>query len=163
MRLHLACGETYLPGWVNCDIRDDVQLDVRCDLLAPLPFPNASADHVRADDFLEHIPPCRLDGVLADWWRVCSPGATVEVRVPNVAAIARSLVDSPGNHRWHELLIRNLYGGHRWGPDGAWDAHHSGWTPALLGDLLGSYGFKVLRNDESLNMRVEAVRVERSF
>ena len=55
-------------------------------------------------------------------------------------------------------LITNLYGGHLFGPDGAWDVHHFGYTPTTLALELEKAGFTVLSNDESFNMTVRAVK-----
>lgn len=155
MKLHLACGSQYQPGWVNCDIRSDVDVDVAADLFEILPFPDGSAEEILASDFLEHVPPSRMDLVLSEWRRVCAPGATLVVRVPNLKLIAEAIATS-SDDQWHALLIRNIYGGHRYGPDGAWDTHHCGWTPSLLAGLLGQYGFVVVENDGALNMTVRA-------
>jgi hypothetical protein len=55
-------------------------------------------------------------------------------------------------------LIRNVYGAHRWGPDGAWDTHHWGFTPSSLSVALANVGFTELSNSLELNMVVEAVK-----
>lgn len=156
-RINVACGTTPIDGFVNVDIRDVG--DVVHDCLQPLPFADGSASMIRVDDFLEHVPPDLQDQVVADWRRVLAPGGELQVRVPNLHAIATELVRSK-DRTWLTLLIRNIYGGHRWGDHGEFDCHHAGWTPDLLAAFLDDRGFRVVGNDLALNMTVTAVKKE---
>lgn len=158
MRLHIACGDTYLHDWVNIDLRDDCLTDLQADCLQPLPFPDGSVDEILASDFLEHVPPNRTDDVLADWRRVLRADGELTVRVPNMLAISEQIVHYSGDPGRCALLIRNIYGGHRWGPDGSLDAHHQGWTPELLHRLLDRHGFQVFSTDHELNFTVHAAK-----
>jgi SAM-dependent methyltransferase len=151
-RLNLGAGDEHLDGWVHLDFRSDVS-DVVGDA-ANLPFATGSVAEVRAMDLLEHFPQERTQSVLQEWWRVLEPGGSLTLKVPNMLELARWIVAN----RRTRLVIRNVYGGHRWGPDGAWDAHHAGWTPDLLCDELISAGFDQLHNDGELNMTVLARR-----
>lgn len=80
------------------------------------------------------------------------------MKVPNLYQLSRLIVSYHEMRRFDivGLLIRNVYGGHRWGPEGAWDAHHTGWTPAMLHAALGLAGFEVESDDGEINNLVEA-------
>lgn len=158
MRLHIACGDTYLDGWVNIDLRDDCRTDLQADCLQPLPFPDGSVDEILASDFLEHIPPNRTDAVLADWRRLLRDDGELMVRVPNLLAISEHIVKYRDDPDRCALLIRNIYGGHRWGTDGSLDAHHQGWTPDLLKRLFDRNGFQIFSYDQALNFTARAAK-----
>jgi SAM-dependent methyltransferase len=158
MRLNLGCGDERLPGHVNVDLRPDVA-DVVADVRR-LPFRDGRALAVHAADILEHLPASDTARALAEWRRVLAPGGRLTVKAPNMLALSRGLLDADerGRPGTAQLLIRNVFGGHRWGPDGAWDAHHTGFTPATLAGDLKAAGFLVESNDLALNMTVVAIR-----
>jgi SAM-dependent methyltransferase len=148
--LNLGCGDCPVRGAVNVDLRaGDVVADAR-----GLPFRDGVFNHVAASDVLEHFPRDRFPALMAEIGRVAAPGAWLTVRVPNMEALAVS--DRQARHVI-EGYVRNIYGGHRWGPDGAWDTHHWGWTPGTLTADLAEHGWDVVSNDRDLNMTVEAV------
>lgn len=151
MNLNLGCGDVPIDGAVNVDVRcGDVCADIRA-----LPFPTGTFDHIRAFDVLEHFVPDDLPGVFAEIGRVATGGATLHARVPNLRRLACDL-DDPDIAR---VVIRNIYGGHRWGPAGSWDCHHWGWTVATLRADLADAGWHLISADEHpRNMVVEATR-----
>lgn len=152
-RLNLGCGGDRRADHVNLDLRAEVA-DVVADLRA-LPFPDEVFDDIRAIDVLEHFPASQTGTVMSEIGRITRSGSRLTVRVPNMMALAELIVSrSPKTNR----AIRNIYGGHRWGPDGSWDAHHTGWTPEGIEGLLSEHGWRQIHNDERLNMNVEAER-----
>lgn len=157
MKLNLGAGDVHLSGYLQVDFRGgDVIADARA-----LPFRDGCAEEVRADDLLEHVPAAQTQAMLAEWRRVLADDGTLRVRVPNLLLIARELVraDEAGRATAAVLLIRNVYGGHRWGPEGSLDAHHHGFTPSLLTAELAQAGFLVDSLDGALNMTAVARKV----
>jgi len=150
LRLNLGSGEDRREGYTHVDLRPDCA-DVLGDVRA-LPFGENSADHILALDILEHLPPSASLSTLRHWHDILEPGGRLTLRVPNLFQLARFIVEG----YMVEAAIINIMGGHRWGPEGAWDCHHANWTPVLLGELLAAAGFEVLSNDLDLNMTVEA-------
>ncbi len=151
--LNVGCGDDRRDGWINVDLRSDVS-DVVADA-GRLPFPDGAARELMALDLLEHFSTWDVPRILAEWSRVLAPYGRLVVRVPNLAALSRWLLEGVAP----EEVIRNLYGAHRFGPSGEWDAHHSGWTPELLAGTLGRAGFRVVTNDGGLNMVAVAERL----
>lgn len=82
-RLHLGCGKTIRPGWVNVDLIPADGIDIVVDLDQPKPFELAEADTV--DEFyaahlIEHIwNPLPL---LESMWHAAKPGAKATFRCP---------------------------------------------------------------------------------
>ena len=153
MKVNLGCGDDVLAGYVNMDARPvgDIVGDV-----TKLPWADSSVDEMRAMDILEHFPVTRSALILQEWRRVLSVGAVLTLRVPNMQSLGDLISHDDGRC---ELYIRNVYGGHRWGEDGSFDAHHTGWTPRLLDLLLQRCGFEVHHNDCALNMTLTAVAI----
>jgi len=151
-KVNLGGGDDRLPGYLTVDLRRacaDVVADAR-----RLPFADGSVSHVIAHDVLEHLSEWEMPQVLAELWRVLGPRGRLEARVPNLAALGAMLAIG----EQVDGVVRNLYGGHRFGPGGAFDAHHWGWTPASFAAELERAGFAVLANDEALKMTVVAER-----
>lgn len=151
-RLNLGCGDERLDGWLHIDYRADVA-DVVADA-SRLPIASGTISEIRAMDLVEHFPADQTQPVLAEWRRVLQRDGTLTFKIPNMLEIARWILEG----RRVGLVIRNIYGGHRWGPGGAWDTHHTGWTPDMIATELATAGFDILSNDLELNMTVTARR-----
>lgn len=155
VKLNLGCGDARRDGWVNVDRRSDVA-DLVADV-ADLPFDGGTVDEILASDIAEHFPRARLPEVFGEWMRVLRPGGTLTLRVPNLLKLSEAIARRPDRA---DGLIENVYGGHRWGPDGAWDTHHWGWTPQTFARDLAVWGFEVVSNDAASNMTVVARKPE---
>ena len=83
LRLNLGCGKQASPGWTRLDISDDpaVAADIVCDIRDGIPLPDDSVVEMRCWHILEHV--LDVEPMFAEIWRVCRPGATVDVRVPH--------------------------------------------------------------------------------
>lgn len=157
LRLNLGAGDNRQEGYVSVDLREDVA-DVVCDVRKLEGYADGEVDEILAEDLLEHFPADQTADLLEEWARVLKPGGLLTVKVPNLYLLARNIVAYTDLGRLDAVacLVRNVYGGHRYGPDGAWDAHHTGWVPAQLHDVLTLAGFEVLSDDGALNNRVIA-------
>jgi len=81
-RLNLGCGDDYRAGWVNADIRPEVDPDIVVDIdRLPLPFEDNSFEYVLLDNVLEHVSD-QFD-VLRDLHRISKPGAMMTFRGPH--------------------------------------------------------------------------------
>lgn len=152
LAVNVGCGDDRRVGYVNIDLRADVA-DLVGDV-GHLPMRDGSVRELLAFDILEHVSAWRTPQLLGEWFRVLAPSGRLVLRVPNLEMLGRHLADPV----LAESMIQNIYGGHRFGPDGAWDAHHTGWTPCLAEEMLQRAGFEVRANDQALNMTIVAER-----
>jgi len=83
MKLNLGCGIIKRDGFVNIDMRSDVEPDLICDVTEGLPFDDDSADEALAFDFLEHIQPGKVVFVIEEIYRVLKPGGLFEHFTPS--------------------------------------------------------------------------------
>src|SRR5437763_16362140 len=83
-KLHLGCGRTIMPGWVNLDLAAGPGVDVVADLdrcpEQPLPFADATLDECLASHLFEHFHhPLPF---MQEPHRIAKPGASAVFRVP---------------------------------------------------------------------------------
>ncbi|MGR0185175.1 FkbM family methyltransferase [Azospirillum aestuarii] len=96
LRLHLGCGETRLPGYVNIDYPADahnvmaVRPDLEADVLG-LQFPDGSIDEVRLHHVFEHFNRVAAYGLLVRWHRWLKPGGVLHLETPDTVACAREV------------------------------------------------------------------------
>lgn len=152
MRLNLGAGEDRREGYLSVDLRPDVA-DVVADVRR-LPFDTETVEEILAFDILEHLPPTYTEATLAEWRRVLVPGGLLTLKVPNMYQLCRWVVEGISV----QAALTNIYGGHKFGPDGELDHHCVGWTPEMLHRLLHGAGFDVVSDDGGLNMTLEARR-----
>jgi SAM-dependent methyltransferase len=155
IRLNLGAGDDRRKGFISVDLRPEVA-DVVCDVRKLEMYADESVDEILADDVLEHFPVDQTTDLLAEWRRVLRPGGRLTVRVPNLYLLCRGIAGCAETRNWARatLLIRNIYGGHKYGPEGSLDAHHTGWLPEMLHQALRDAGFDVVRDDGALNNSV---------
>ncbi|UBF26255.1 methyltransferase domain-containing protein [Kovacikia minuta CCNUW1] len=81
MYIDLGCGTHKQEGFIGVDVTDAPGVDVVADLNQRFPFPDNSADIVRAYDTVEHLHD-RIH-TMNEIWRICKPNALVDIRVPS--------------------------------------------------------------------------------
>ena len=83
INLNLGCGFKKIPGYVNIDMREEVEPDLVCDVIEGLPYEDNSVDMIIAHDFLEHIPIGKTIQVITEIWRVLKPGGKFDSLTPS--------------------------------------------------------------------------------
>lgn len=158
MKIELGGGRRAKPGWLCADV-NPAYADIVCDVRGPIPLGDCVVDELRAVDVLEHISYRHTAGALAEWARLCAPGAAVYVQVPDAAEIMRWFVEAPhllahtveGGCSAMKGAEWRLLGGHAdgvyvdVGGDWRWNAHYSLWDRESLVDAMFDAGFDVLR------------------
>lgn len=84
MKLHIGCGGTRLPGFVNIDVNPDCQVDVVMDLpkdSLTRQFGENSVDEIYSCHALEHMSP--FIPLVIDMWTASKPGAIWTICVPH--------------------------------------------------------------------------------
>lgn len=82
VRLHLGCGLTRLPGWVNVDLFA-TKADIVWDLRKGVPLPDGSVSAIFHEHMLEHLPLRDGFAFSLECYRVLKPGGTLRIGVPD--------------------------------------------------------------------------------
>lgn len=146
LKLHLGCGETYLPGYLNIDFpssQHTVQQTSKADLYADLrqlEYPTASVQEIRSHHVFEQFDRVTALRLLMDWYGWLKSGGQVVVETPDFRRCAEEFVrsNSPAEQ---QKLIRHLFGSQ----EASWAVHYDGWHQAKFQSTLTALGFRDLR------------------
>ena len=155
LKLNLGCGEDYREGYVNVDVRALPLLDIkwRVDDLGEY-VRDQSAEEILALDVLEHFPVGEVSEALDEWVRMLAPGGVLQIKVPDLDILAKTLHDYHDNPVEVRCMVDRLYGGQ----DYPQNFHQSGFNLALLKQLLEKErGLKIVKvHRENCNIHVHA-------
>ena len=154
MKLNIGCGNDKRAGYINIDVRSEVNPDLCYDVEKYLLsfFPNDSIDEILAIDFIEHLSFNKVELFLKDCFRVLKKGGVLKIQIPNLQLHFRNSLD--GKYSWKELSYW-IYGGQ----DNPFNYHKSGFLEHQFIKLLESVGFKVIKKEYiHVNIYFEAVK-----
>lgn len=138
-KLHLGCGDKFIPGFIHVDIIDSEHIDHSCPV-DRLEFPDASAELIYASHVLEHFGRYEVDAVLKEWFRVLAPGGILRLSVPDFAAVV-DMYESEGLKDGMSGLVGLICGGQR----NLYDFHKIIFDEPFLTTLLLRAGFRECR------------------
>jgi SAM-dependent methyltransferase len=166
-------GASRLPacfaGWreVRVDIDPAAKPDIVADITNLPTIPTGSVDCVWTTHCIEHLYPHDVVRAIAEIRRILAPQGVACIVVPDLQAIATHLAED----RMHETLYESAAGpitpydlvfglGRRIALGHVQMAHHSGFTPSLLGQALTAGGFDefVLRRRANFELAAVAHR-----
>jgi SAM-dependent methyltransferase len=96
LRLNLGSNDRRFPGYASVDIAPPA--DILADLTKPWPWEDSSVAAVKAFHIFEHLPDSM--NTMNELWRVCKPGAIIEMEVPNAAHGAGAFQDPTHKSFW---------------------------------------------------------------
>lgn len=103
MKLHLGCGDDYLPGYINSDLYAE-KVDERFDA-AKIPYPDNTFDEVKAFHIIEHFDWHAGKDALDEWCRVLKPGGRLHIETPDFLASCKMFITADND-------VRNYLYGH---------------------------------------------------
>jgi predicted SAM-dependent methyltransferase len=131
MKLHLGCGNNYLPGYTNVDIDSDL-CDLKADL-EKLNFEDNSVDEIYCCHVLEHFKRNKVIDVLYSWIKCLKIGGEIRICVPDFDKVVKYYID---NNRSLKNLIGFLNGGQK----NNYDIHFMNYNFDLLNEILTVLG-----------------------
>ncbi len=134
MKLHIGCGDKYLPGYKHLDARKFPHVEYVSKAEDLSAFADESIEEIYACHILEHFPRAAILTVLREWNRVLKPGGILRLAVPDFEAIVQEYLDS------HDLdrVMGLLYGGQNY--EG--NFHYQTYDFARMVRLLKEAGFQ---------------------
>lgn len=142
LKLHLGCGEVYLPGYVNIDFAAEyqtIQRGFRADVYADitsLDYPSGSVDEIRLHHVFEHFDRYTALRLLIDWYTWLNEGGRLVIETPDFEKSVRALMDH-SRVRDQLKVLRHIFGSH----EAAWAVHKDGWYQAKFELYLGALGY----------------------
>jgi len=93
-KLHIGCGNRYIPGFVHIDVRKLSHVDYvtsadRIDM-----FDDNSADLIYSCHVLEHFGRKQTERVLKEWHRVLKVGGTLRLAVPDFGKLVEVYLET---------------------------------------------------------------------
>lgn len=155
LKLNLGCGNDYREGYLNVDIRNIPRLDIKWHVDDLIEYVrDQSAVEILALDILEHFPIREVSKALDEWVRMLAPGGILQIKVPDLDILAKTLHDYSNNTAEIRHMVDRLYGGQ----DYPQNFHKSGFNLTLLKQLLEKErGLKIIKvHRENCNIHVHA-------
>jgi predicted SAM-dependent methyltransferase len=149
LRLHLGCGENYLPGFVNVELPGDtpVQVETQADLYADLrelDYETCSVDEIRLHHVFEHFTRPTALGLLVRWYEWLADGGRLTIETPDFERMLRAFRRSTDGVE-QSLALRHIFGSH----EAAWAVHCDGWYRARFQRTLLALGYGELEFTET--------------
>ena len=174
LRLHLGCGTTVLPGWINID-RVARAPGVSTDLdPTTLPYPDGSVDEVLAEHVFEHFSFAEEGLVWIEMARVLRPGGRLTLEAPDFEWVCAIFLAARDDWReFYQVGHPDHYAGcgraldQRWGilqtmffgnQNGAGQFHRSAYTEGKLRALATALGFAAVTVERRFNKGGQALR-----
>lgn len=137
MKLNLGCFNKKIYGFINVDIRPDVNPDVIDDAFKLEKFHENSAELIYCSHMFEHLDFDEADKAIRRWYSVLKKDGILRLSVPNMEAVFAHYF------YWKNLkLLRSALWGSQRHP---FDYHRCGWDESTLTEFLTERGFKNCR------------------
>ncbi|MFD2113090.1 methyltransferase domain-containing protein [Thiorhodococcus fuscus] len=94
LHLNLGCGGHFHAAWVNVDLVSRHQNVMECNILASLPYEDATFDAVYHSHVLEHLPKWKAPAFLDECLRVLRPGGIMRIAIPDLETICRLYLEN---------------------------------------------------------------------
>lgn len=137
MKLNIGCFNKKIHGFINVDIREDVNPDIVDDGFKLNKFENNSVDLIYCSHMFEHLDFNEADKAVRRWYEVLKKDGVLRLAVPDMDAVFAHYF------YWKNLKVLRsaLWGSQRH----AFDYHKCGWDKETLSEFLKERGFQDCR------------------
>lgn len=142
-KLNVGCGNRKIYGYINVDIREDINPDIICDV-SRISEQFQDVDVIYACHVLEHFPEkpfafskTTWKDVLLDWHKSLRKGGTLRISVPDLETVCQRYLETKNLSE----IKAFFYGGQKYD----FDYHFSGWDFESLKKELECIGFENVR------------------
>ena len=114
LKLHLGCGDSHLPGYVNVDVPPDCHTVMPskadfCIDVTKMDFRDTTVDEVRLHHLFEHFNRVTALAMLIRWHRWLKLGGKLHIETPDILGSAKTLL-SQASFRTKMGVVRHLTG-----------------------------------------------------
>ena len=136
LKLNLGCGWDIRPGYLNVDMRPELDPDLVAEIEHLYMLPSGRYDEIIAQDCLEHLP--RESDALHEWTRLLNRGGVLWLRVPDITALSEMILKARTVDE-QERCLQYIYGSQNM----KGDYHLSSFTSKILRKMLQEAGLVV--------------------
>lgn len=97
IKLDLGCGNNKRPGFTGVDTHETA--DIQAPMWA-VPLPDGCAVGLYSSHALEHVRKAQVIPALQEWRRLAQPGATLTLRVPDLAWCVKNWLAAGMSNGW---------------------------------------------------------------
>jgi len=94
IKLHLGCGEKYLPGYIHIEQDDHPHIKYRTSVTNLYMFEDASVDEIYNCGVFTYFDRIEAPVVLAEWNRVLKKGSKLRISIPDFEKIVEAYIRS---------------------------------------------------------------------
>ena len=161
LRLHLGCGQSHLPGYINVDFpasEHTVQKSSGADIyddITQLCIPQNYVDEIRSHHVFEHFMRQSALALLCQWHQWLKVGGTLVIETPDFGASIVQLQDSRYSYHEKQVIMRHVFGSH----EAHWAIHCDGWYKEKFEHVLGFLGFSVKKIEYTTYLNLKNIIV----
>ncbi|MDJ0688717.1 MAG: methyltransferase domain-containing protein [Xenococcaceae cyanobacterium MO_188.B32] len=142
IKIHLGCGQDYIPGYVNIDSYPNAKADLIMDSRKLELLPAHCAEVIESYHFFEHLQLHEARESLRDWFRILKPGGLVILELPNLAVCTKEIGKHFAPQNGVDLAMMGIFSSPKLVKEQGYGmAHKWGWTPETLSIELSEVGF----------------------
>jgi hypothetical protein len=150
-RLHLGCGDVYLPNYLNVDYPPPLGVasgtsrpDVEADIVS-LDAPDGTIAEIRLHHVFEHFERAVGLALLVRWFDWLEAGGVLTIETPDfersVEGFASKRLDQ------QSLILRHVFGSQ----EAPWARHLDGWSSRRFHEVLARLGFEQITTNVTVS------------
>ena len=137
IKLNLGCYDKKMHGFINVDIRPDVEPDLVDDVFSLKKVEDNSVDLIYACHILEHANYKDSEKALKRWFAVLKKGGCLRLAIPDM--------ESHFAHYYYHKDLRLLHSTFWGSQKHEYDYHKNGWDYKKIKEDLEAVGFIMIR------------------
>ena len=147
LKLHLGCGMTHLPGYINIDfpqVKHPVMTtvaDMEADILYDLMFPDNSVDEIRSHLLFEHFSRVAALAQLIKWHRWMIVDGLLLIETPDFMGSSKQITSDKIPYTQKMAVVRHLTGDQ----SASWGFHTDQWWDERFENSLSKLGFHIIK------------------
>lgn len=149
LKLHLGCGQNYLPGYLNIDYppgEHTVQLTTKADQysdIKKLEYAPGSVAVIRLHHVFEHFDRVTALSLLLEWYSWLKEGGLLVIETPDFEKSAHAFIRNLPSAQMK--ILRHIFGSQ----EASWATHYDGWYREKFHFFLETLGYRQIRFYES--------------